>query len=75
MPRPPISKCGLATASIFLAASVASAASEPLRRLFINSLVPSMMENSAPRRISRNSPSVPGTHAVSIFTHGIMRGF
>src|SRR5258708_34665288 len=74
MPKPPISTCGFSTASIFLAAGVASAASEPLRRLFISSLVPSMMENSAPRRISRNSPSVPGTLAVSILTQGIMRG-
>ena len=69
-----MSTCGFATFSIFLAASVASAASEPLRRLFINSLVPSLMENSAPRRISRNSPSLPGTRAVSIFSHGIIAG-
>jgi hypothetical protein len=33
------------------------------------------MENSAPRRISRNSSTVPGMRAVSILTHGIMRGF
>jgi hypothetical protein len=75
MPRPPISTCGFLIPSIFLAASVASAASEPLRRLFINSLVPSLMENSAPRRISRNSPSLPGMRAVSILTHGIMGAF
>src|SRR4051812_15498371 len=75
MPNPPISTCGFSTASIFFAASVASAASEPLRRLFISSLVPSLMENSAPRRISRNSSFVPGMRAVSILTHGIMRNF
>ena len=67
MPSPPISTCGFATALDFLAASVASAASEPERRLFISSLVPSMIENSSPRRIRRSSPSVPGTRAVSIF--------
>ena len=67
-----MSICGFATFSIFFAASVASAASEPERRLFISSLVPSMMENSLPRRIRRSSSSVPGMRAVSIFSQGIM---
>ena len=40
---------------------MASASSDPLRRLFINSLEPSIIENSAPLRIRRSSTSAPGT--------------
>jgi hypothetical protein len=40
---------------------VASASSEPLRRLFMSSSLPSMIANSAPRRLRRNSPPPPGT--------------
>jgi hypothetical protein len=68
-------RCGRLTFSILRQASVASASSDPLRRLFINSLAPSIMENSAPRRIRRSSTSAPGTPAVSICDQGIMRCF
>jgi hypothetical protein len=75
MPNPPINKSGHLTASILLQASVARASSDPLRRLFISSFWPSIIENSAPLRISRSSTSAPGTRAVSICNHGIMRCF
>jgi hypothetical protein len=52
--------------------SVASASSDPLTRLFINSIAPSMIENSVPRRFRRSSPP-PGMAAVSSRDQGIMR--
>ena len=73
MPSPPISifaACGLSP--IFAQASLASASSEPLRRLFISSLAPSMMENSLPRRLRRSSSRPPGTLAESSCIQGIM---
>jgi hypothetical protein len=52
--------------------SRASASSEPLSRLFINSLLPSMTENSVPRLFSRSVSRPPGTGAVSSVSHGII---
>ncbi len=60
IPRPPISTFGRARPLIFSRDSVASASSEPLRRLFISSFEPSMIENSLPRCLRRNSPLSPG---------------
>ena len=75
MPSPPISRCGALIASSLRQASVASASSDPERRLLINSFWPSFMENSTPRCIRRSSTSEPGTRVVSMCFHGIIRGF
>ena len=55
MPSPPIRICGLLRPRILSQDSFASASSEPLRRLFISSFEPSMIENSAPRCLRRSS--------------------
>ena len=75
MPNPPIKIFGRLTDSIRLQVSVASASSDPLSRLFINSLSPSIIENSSPLRFRRSSTSVPGTTAESISSHGIIVSF
>ena len=73
MPNPPIKISGRLLDSILLHVSVASASSDPLSRLFINSLSPSIIENSSPLRIRRSSTSAPGTTAKSMCSHEIMR--
>ena len=71
MPSPPMRTRGRARPRILAQASVASASSEPLRRLFISSLTPRRIENSAPRRIRRTSPP-PGTAALPSWIQGII---
>src|SRR5690606_27919787 len=75
MPSPPMRMRGFRLPRILAQESPASASSEPLRRLFINSLAPSIMENSAPRRLRRSSSRPPGTVAESSCSHGIMHGY
>ena len=71
MPNPPMRICGRLWSLILSHENVASASSEPVRRLLISWIVPSMIENSASRCIRRNSPP-PGTTARSISAQGIM---
>ncbi len=52
---------------------VASASSDPARRLFMSWIVPSMMENSSPLCIRRNSPP-PGISARSRSFQGFTAG-
>ena len=54
MPNPPIKIRGALRSRILSQAIVASASSDPLRRLFISSFWPSMIENSAPRCLRRS---------------------
>ena len=67
-----INSRGDARPSSLAMVSPASASSEPLRRLFISSIAPAMIENSWPRRISRSSPPSPGTVAAPNCTQGII---
>jgi hypothetical protein len=70
MPSPPISMCGIRRSRILRQETVASAPSDPPRRLFINSMLPDLIENSAPRLTRRSSPP-PGISAVASRDHGI----
>ena len=63
MPRPPISTLRLLAAASRSQASVASASSEPLRRLFISSFGPSMIENSVPRRMQPQGAAAVGNRS------------
>ena len=62
IPNPPISTLEVAASRRPRQASSPRAVSEPPRRLFISSSAPTMIENSAPRRISLSS-SPPGARA------------
>jgi hypothetical protein len=65
MPRPPIRIRARGLSRSRAQVIAASATSEPLRRLFISSIVSAMMANSSPRRIRRRSVPPPGTDPVS----------
>ena len=55
IPSPPISSCAARRPWSRWHDSLASASSDPLSRLFMSSFEPSMIENSAPRCLSRSS--------------------
>ena len=74
MPSPPIRIRGRVRSPILAIAISASASSDPWTRLFISSLWPSLIENSAPRCSSRSSPPPPATSAVSSRIQGITAG-
>ena len=69
MRSPPINTSGRSLGPIRLHAKAASAFSDPVLRLFINSVWPSMIENSRPRCMSWSSPP-PGMTAVSSLFQG-----
>ena len=74
MPRPPIRTCGARWPRSLRHEIVASAPSDAPRRLFINSVGPDLIENSAPRCKRRSSPPPSGMLAVASSDHGIKAG-